>query len=318
MKLQTHIPLQKQNSLINYNSKLLLLGSCFAENISDKFEYFKFQSVSNPFGILFHPKAIETLITKAVNGYEYSEKDVFYHNEQWHCYDAHSKLSNVSKERLLNDLNENLKIANNQICNATHIIITLGTAWVYSLLETENTVANCHKVPQKNFNKSLLSVDAICNALKSMVSAIQSVNKSASIIFTVSPVRHIKDGFIENTHSKAHLITAIHSLLSTQLESRSLHYFPSYEIMLDELRDYRFYKEDMLHPNQTAIQYIWKKFLEVWMASEAFSVMKDVDVVQKGLMHKPFNSKSEAHIKFLQKLEAGKRALELQFPHILF
>ena len=295
-----------------------MLGSCFAENISDKFEYFKFQSVSNPFGILFHPKAIETLITKAVNGYEYSEKDVFYHNEQWHCYDAHSKLSNVSKERLLNDLNENLKIANNQICNATHIIITLGTAWVYSLLETENTVANCHKVPQKNFNKSLLSVDAICNALKSMVSAIQSVNKSASIIFTVSPVRHIKDGFIENTHSKAHLITAIHSLLSTQLESRSLHYFPSYEIMLDELRDYRFYKEDMLHPNQTAIQYIWKKFLEVWMASEAFSVMKDVDVVQKGLMHKPFNSKSEAHIKFLQKLEAGKRALELQFPHILF
>ncbi len=295
-----------------------MLGSCFAENISDKFEYFKFQSVSNPFGILFHPKAIETLITKAVNGYEYSEKDVFYHNEQWHCYDAHSKLSNVSKERLLNDLNENLKIANNQIYNATHIIITLGTAWVYSLLETENTVANCHKVPQKNFNKSLLSVDAICNALKSMVSAIQSVNKSASIIFTVSPVRHIKDGFIENTHSKAHLITAIHSLLSTQLESRSLHYFPSYEIMLDELRDYRFYKEDMLHPNQTAIQYIWKKFLEVWMASEAFSVMKDVDVVQKGLMHKPFNSKSEAHIKFLQKLEAGKRALELQFPHILF
>lgn len=313
MKLQTQIPLQKQHNLIDYNSKLLLLGSCFAENISEKFEYFKFQSVSNPFGILFHPKAIEKFIKNAVNGFEYSEKDVFFHNEQWHCYDAHSKLSNVSKERLLSDLNENLKVANNQICNATHIIITLGTAWVYSLLETENTVANCHKIPQKNFNKSLLSVDAICDAIKNSIEAVQSVNKNASIILTVSPVRHIKDGFIENTQSKAHLITAIH-----QISNHQITYFPSYEIMLDELRDYRFYKEDMLHPNQTAIHYIWEKFQEVWMSSDALLIMKEVEVVQKGLAHKPFNPKSDAHLKFLHLLESKKEALELQFSHILF
>ncbi|PLB17868.1 MAG: GSCFA family protein [Flavobacteriaceae bacterium FS1-H7996/R] len=285
------------------------------ENIGEKLSYFKFQNSINPFGILFHPKAIETFITKAINKTSYSEKDIFFYNEQWHCFDAHSKLSNPSKETLLHNLNEAIKATNKQIHKSTHIIITLGTAWVYRLLESNQLVANCHKVPQKQFAKELLSVEAITKSLETIVNLIRSVNSKASIIFTVSPVRHIKDGFIENTQSKAHLITGIHS---NNQQPTTNNYFPSYEIMMDELRDYRFYVEDMLHPNQTAINYIWEKFQEVWVSSEAIKTMKLVDEVQKGLQHKPFNPDSEAHQKFLLGIKEKQLQLKKEYPHIKF
>lgn len=322
MKLQTQIPLQEQEkgNQIDYNSKLLLLGSCFAENIAEKFQYFKFQSVLNPFGILFHPKAIENLIVNAVKKKKYDANDVFFYNEQWHCYDAHSKLSSTSKKSLLQELNKGLELANKQICESTHIVITLGTSWVYDLVETEKVVANCHKVPQKEFNKRLLSVSEVSKSLEGILNAIHSVNKKASVVFTVSPIRHIKDGFIENTQSKSHLITAVHQFLNKQLniEKPQLFYFPSYEIMLDELRDYRFYNSDMIHPSGTAIEYIWQRFCKVWIGDKSVDTMKQVDEVQKGLAHKPFNPKSEAHLQFLQKLEVKCERLRTQYPHIVF
>ena len=321
MKLQTSISLSKQSkNQIDYHSDVLLLGSCFVENIGKKLNYFKCCSLQNPFGILFHPKAIETLISNTINQKEYSEKDIFFHNEQWHCFDAHSKLSHTSKDHLLNELNSNIKSTNGYLATASHIIITLGTAWAYKHIEIDKAVANCHKVSQKQFNKELFSVEDVFNALKKTVDLIRSVNKTASIIFTVSPVRHLKDGFIENTLSKAHLITAIHQFLNQEssITNHNSHYFPSYEIMLDELRDYRFYAEDMLHPNQTAIDYIWEKFLEVWVSQDALKTMEDVDGIQKGLQHKPFNPSSEAHSKFLQQLESKIIKLQANFPRISF
>lgn len=314
MKLQTQIPLEKQsNNLIDYNSNVLLLGSCFVENIGDKLDYFKFRNTSNPFGVLFHPQAIEALIQKAIEGDLYTEDHLFYHNEQWHCFDAHSCLSNISKLDLLNELNSILEATKKEIKQATHIIITLGTSWAYRLVETHKIVANCHKVSQKKFNKELLSIDDISNALKNILSLIRSVNYDASVIFTVSPIRHIKDGFVENMQSKAHLLSAIHRVVK-----RQSFYFPSYEIMMDELRDYRFYKEDMIHPNETAIEYIWECFQEVWLSNESMKTMDEVDVVQKGLNHKPFNPNSDAHFNFLQKLEVKKTKLQFHFPHISF
>lgn len=321
MKLQTEIKVKKQeHNPIGYDSKLLLLGSCFSENIGTKLSYFKFQSLSNPFGILFHSKAIETVVVKAVRGMEYTEADVFFHNERWHCYDAHSKLSTVSKDALVIALNSNLRLLNKQIKEATHVVITLGTAWVYDLVATNQTVANCHKVPQKHFNKKLLSVTEIVTALKQIIKGIQSVNEDASVIFTVSPVRHIKDGFVENTLSKAHLITAIHQCVNQSPSSHRLQvfYFPAYEIMMDELRDYRFYNADMLHPNETAIEYIWQKFQMVWMDSKTMSLSKTVSEIQKGLAHKPFNEDSDAHKRFLENLNRKQKALQLQFPSLKF
>ncbi|MFI1772070.1 GSCFA domain-containing protein [Thalassobellus citreus] len=313
MNLITKIPISKTNFPIDYSSKILLLGSCFSENIGNKFDYFKFQSVVNPFGILFQPKAVETLVLNAVEEKKYSESDIFFHNEQWHCFDAHSKLSHSSSEKLLNNLNEQIATTNKQIQQSTHVIITLGTSWVYRSVETNAVVANCHKVPQKQFKKELLSVEEVSDSLQSILNLIRSVNYDATVIFTVSPIRHTKDGFVENTQSKSHLLTAIHQVVGNQS-----YYFPSYEIMMDELRDYRFYAEDMIHPNQTAIDYIWEKVKQVWVSTEALKTMEEVDAIQKGLLHKPFNPTSEAHKKFLQKLETKKETLQTQFSHIVF
>jgi len=321
LKLLTQIPLKKQsNNLISYESKIVLLGSCFSENIGDKFEYFKFQSIVNPFGILFHPKAIETLISDAVHKKEYSENDIFFHNEQWHCFDAHSKLSSASKEVLLQNLNTQIESTNKQIHQLTHIIITLGTAWAYRFIETDTIVANCHKIPQKQFSKKILSVQEIVESIENIKRLIKKANPNATLIFTVSPVRHIKDGFVENTQSKSHLITAILQFLNQEplIKNRQSFYFPSYEIMMDELRDYRFYADDMVHPNKKAINYIWEKFQQVWISSEASKTMEAVDEVQKGLNHKPFNPNSEVHKAFLQNLEAKKTQLQIQFPYIQF
>lgn len=316
MIFQTHIPLKKQkNHLINYNSKLLLLGSCFSENIGNKLSYYKFQTQQNPFGILFHPKAIETFITKVINEEKYTESDVFFHNERWHCFDAHSVVSSTSKEELLNTLNTNINSTYQHLKNTSHIIITLGTAWVYREIATDTLVANCHKIPQKKFLKELLTVEEVSESLEAINSLIKSINPETTIIYTVSPVRHIKDGFIENQRSKAHLLSAIHQVVESR---NNTHYFPSYEIMMDELRDYRFYAEDMIHPNQTAIDYIWEKFSEVWFSEETLETMKEVKTIQKGLMHKPFNPNSEAHQLFLKKLQQKKETLLQAFPFMNF
>ena len=304
MQLQTQISLKKETrNAIDYTSKILLLGSCFSENIGDKLSYYKFQTNLNPFGILFHPKAIENLITNAINEKVYTTDDLTFQNERWHCFDAHSNLSTTTKEELLDNLNTAISSTNKQVQEATHIIITLGTSWVYRFIETDTIVANCHKIPQKKFLKELLSVDEITASLAAIIVLLKAINKNIKILFTVSPVRHLKDGFVENTQSKAHLITAIHNILSKDYAF----YFPSYEIMMDELRDYRFYAQDMIHPNNTAIDYIWEKFADTWFSENSKATIKEVEVIQKGISHRPFNEKSEQHQQFLKKLEIKRK-----------
>ena len=216
MNFRTNIALKPESNQIDYNSNLVLIGSCFSENISKKLAYFKFKTFSNPFGILFNPIAIETLICNAINLKEYAEKDIFQLNERWHCFDAHSDLSNSNKKELLSNLNTSIKTTHKKIAEASHLIITLGTAWVYKHIETTSIVGNCHKIPQKQFSKELLSVDEIVASLKNICALIKNTNPEINIIFTVSPVRHLKDGFVENMQSKAHLLTAIHQLIEIQ------------------------------------------------------------------------------------------------------
>ena len=316
MNLQTHIPLSKESRHpIDYNSKLFLLGSCFSENIGNKLEHFKFPSEQNPFGILFHPKAIEKVVTDAVNEKEFTEDDIFLLNERYHSFDAHSQLSNPSKEEMLKNLNHSVQTTKEQIHTSTHVIITLGTAWVYRHIESDAIVANCHKVPQKKFLKELLSVDEITESLESMIALIRDVNPKVNFIITLSPVRHLKDGFMENQQSKAHLISAIHQVVEPR---KRIFYFPSYEIMMDELRDYRFYSEDMIHPNTIAIDYIWEKFSENWISETATHTMNQVDSIQKRLLHKPFNPDSEEHQRFLRKLSQDIEELQQTHPNFSF
>ena len=316
MNFTTKIPILKSNYPIDYSSKIVSLGSCFAVNMAEKFDYFKFQNICNPFGILFHPLAIEKIISKAINLIFFTEEDIFFHNERWHCFDVHSDLSNANKDELLQVLNEFVQTTNKHITEASHIIITYGTSWVYRNKHSEKVVANCHKVPQNQFDKEILSVATIEKSIQKTIELIEKVNPNCSIIFTVSPVRHIKDGFVENQRSKANLISALHSVL--EVSNSKQRYFSSYEIMMDELRDYRFYAEDMLHPSQVAIDYIWERFCEATISENAFPTMEAVQTIQNGLSHRAFNPNSESHFKFLNQLESKIIKLKSEFPFMKF
>ncbi len=315
MNFTTPIPIPKSANPIDYNSKIVLLGSCFSENMGKKFEYFKFQNTVNPFGIIFNPVSIEKLIERVVNQEEFTENDIFFHNERWHCYEVHSDCSRVDKEELLLTLNQILRSTHEQILQTTHLIITYGTSWVYTLKSTKEVVANCHKIPQNLFNKEILSVESIEKSIQSTISLIQKVNPSCNFIFTISPVRHLKDGFVENQRSKAHLITALPSAI---YHLPSATYFPSYEIMMDELRDYRFYAEDMLHPSQVAIDYIWERFSETTISEESHSIMQEVETIQKGLAHRSFNPNSQSHQQFLHQLNQKISQLQEKYYPIQF
>lgn len=315
MNFTTKIPIQKSNLSIDYASKIVLLGSCFAENMGEKFEYFKFQTAINPFGIIFNPVSLSRIIERSVQKNYFTENDIFFHNELWHCFDVHSELSNSDKDAFLESLNDLINSTNKQLNDSTHIIITLGTSWVYRNIETNEIVANCHKVPQKQFTKELLSIETIVQSLESILFHVSILNPNCNFIFTVSPVRHIKDGFVENTLSKAHLIAGIHN---SKLETRNSQYFPAYEIMMDELRDYRFYTEDMLHPNQTAIDYIWIKFFENYISESEFGLMNQICEIQRALKHRPFNPNTANHQNFLASIDTKILKIQEKLPTIQF
>lgn len=315
MQFRTIIPIEKSKNQIDYNSNLLLMGSCFAENIGAKFDYFKFNNVVNPFGIIFNPVSIEKLVERIVHNRKFTESEIFFNNDLWHSYEVHSELSNPDKEVFLNKLNTLLEETCIRICELTHFQITYGTSWIYRNIESDEIVANCHKVAQKQFTKELLSIEIIQNSIQNTVELVKKINPNCQFIFTVSPVRHTKDGFVENTVSKAHLISAIHQSPFTTYNS---HYFPSYEIMMDELRDYRFYSDDMLHPSQTAINYIWERFSQSFIEESSLAIMQEVDSIQKSLLHRPFNSSSESHQKFLSQLNVKIVNLKSKVPTIDF
>lgn len=318
MNFTTKVPLLKSDYPIDYNSKIMSLGSCFAVNMAEKFDYFKYQNTCNPFGILFHPLAIEKLIHFAVSQKQFTENDIFFYNEQWHCYDAHSDLSNANKDELIDNLNAVIASLLMQLSNSSCIIITYGTSWVYRNRASNSIVANCHKVPQKEFVKEILSVDTIANSIKNTIGSIQKINPNCKIILTVSPVRHLKDGVVENQVSKANLISAIYQQLQTDHCKLITEYFPSYEIMMDELRDYRFYAEDMIHPSPMAIDYIWERFAETHISQESISIMEEVTTIQKGLAHRSFNPNSASHKQFIENLNKKIHTLESKFPQIQF
>lgn len=319
MQFRTQIPISKTNNPIDYNSKVISLGSCFAENMAEKFDYFKFQNSTNPFGIIFNPVSIEKIMSRIVKEEFYTEKDVFFYNERWHSYEVHSDLSNSDRQELLETLNKAISETYKHLKEATHIIITYGTSWIYRNIESDEIVANCHKVPQKQFSKELLPVEVIQKSIQNTIDLIQVLNPNINFIFTVSPVRHIKDGFAENQLSKSHLFAVVHEVLKTHNSQLITHnYFPSYEIMMDELRDYRFYTEDMLHPNQVAIDYIWHKFSENYISEESISTMQEVSEIQKSLRHRSFNPESEQHQKFLAKLQQKISSMQEKWTHIKF
>jgi hypothetical protein len=285
--------------------------------MGEKLDYFKFQNTTNPFGIIFNPVSIEKLVERAVNQKKFTEEDIFFHNERFHCYEVHSDLSVTNKQEFLDRLNTNVALTHQKIKEATHIFITYGTSWVYREKNSGLVVANCHKMPQTNFDKHIVSVATIEASIQNTVDTIRQLNANCSFVFTISPVRHIKDGFVENQRSKAHLITALQNLLSAHQLDKAI-YFPAYEILMDELRDYRFYGDDLLHPSTMAIEYIWDRFKEATISISVFPTLVEIDSIQKGLLHKPFNPDSESYQKFQTKLHEKMALVQSKFPLIQF
>ncbi|AWA28772.1 GSCFA domain-containing protein [Flavobacterium magnum] len=314
MQFTTTVPIPESHHKLDYKSCIVSLGSCFAERIGEKLGYYQFHHTVNPFGIIFQPLALAKIIRFAAIRKVFSEADVFHNNDAWHCFDAHSALSSVYRDGLIDNLNASVAQLSRGLEAATHLIVTLGTAWLYKHDQTNEYVANCHKVPQRYFSRELLSAEAVADSLRQIISSVYSINPGCHIIFTVSPVRHIKDGFVENQYSKANLISALHKTLSASEAS----YFPSYEIMMDELRDYRFYAEDMLHPSQAAVNYIWQRFAETHISETAIPIMDKVASIQKGLAHRPFNPDTAQHQLFLEKLQAQIAKMRSRFPHMTF
>ena len=317
MQFFTKVPISASLNPISYQSKIASIGSCFAENMGQKFAFYQFQTTTNPFGIIFNPISIEKIIRRVISKDYFSEKDVFFHNERWHCFEIHSELSHPDKDCFLNNLNEILDSFFEKISTSTHFIITLGTSWVYKTNEDE-FVANCHKVPQNQFSKHLLSTIKISESLQNSIDLVSKINPKCEFIFTISPVRHIKDGFAENQVSKSHLIAAVYDLVQNQNEISNISYFPSYEILIDELRDYRFYSEDLLHPNTTAIDYIWTRYVATNVDKTSILTMNEVEVIQKGLQHRSFNRESLSHQKFLKNLSEKIEKVTQLYPFMTF
>jgi lysophospholipase L1-like esterase len=306
MKLSTPVALQPLDKKIDYHSQLLWLGSCFADNMGSQFAQLGFSQLTNPFGILFQPLALQRLVERALHANYFTQSDLVYYNGLWHCFELHSICSNSDPEAMLEQLKAKLNQLKTKLKQATHIGFTLGTAWVYRHLERDEIVANCHKIPQTQFTKELLSVAEIEAALQKLIESIQALNPNVQLVFTVSPVRHSKDGLVENQRSKAQLMVALHQLL----ETHQAYYFPAYEILLDELRDYRFYADDLLHPSPLSIRYIWDKWLSISTAPETQELIAEVEAVQKSRQHRPFNPDTAEHQAFIEKLD--KKVEELR------
>ena len=310
MQLLTHVPVIPLEPPISYQAKVFSMGSCFAEHMSEKLRYYGFDSDANPFGIIFNALSMQRLVARIVQQQAFTEADIFFHNELWQSYEVHSALSSTEASTYLANLNAQLIATRDCLEKATHCIFTLGTSWVYT--HQGNVVANCHKVPNSQFEKKLLSAEENQIALQKIKDCIHQINPNLQFIFTVSPVRHTKDGFTENHISKGNLLQAIDNVQ----QSTNDYYFPAYEIVMDELRDYRFFAADMIHPNSLAIDYIWERFSTHAIESSCGSIMKEVAEIKRALHHRPQHQNTQAWAQFQHQLEQKIADFKQKYPSI--
>ncbi|RLD60127.1 MAG: GSCFA domain protein [Bacteroidetes bacterium] len=310
---RTNIEIPKTDSKITYNSKIFFIGSCFTENIGDKLFELKFPVEINPFGIQYNPKSVKNSLGFLIDKKLFIQDDIHFANEQWFSFYHHSKFSNSDKEKCLFNINEKIKQASEFLEKTNIIFITFGTAWVYQLRDTKEIVSNCHKLPANKFNRFLLDVDDIYQDYLILIEKLFEINNNLKIVFTISPIRHLKDGAVGNQISKSTLILAVNKLKE---RFDNVEYFPSYEIMMDDLRDYRFYSQDMFHINETAINYIWHKFSDTYFDENTKKLMSRIEKIIRNKNHKPFNPKSEEYKDFLKNNLEKVNQLLKEYPYL--
>ncbi|MCP9750891.1 GSCFA domain-containing protein [Ferruginibacter sp. HRS2-29] len=306
---------------ISHHQQLMLIGSCFTENIGEKLLAHKFNVMQNPNGILFNPVSVAEAIDNYISNKKISEKELFYLNEGFHSWQHHSRFSSPVKETSVEKINTSTEAAHDYLKTAEVLLITLGSAWVYELTEEAQNAkpgavaANNHKAPSAWFHRRLLASEELDGILSGMMSKLHNFNPGLKVIFTISPVRHLREGFVENNRSKATLINSVHKLADS---NGQVDYFPAYELVIDDLRDYRFYAEDMVHPNYAATNYVWEKFVTACIDEPTQQLMKVINEINAARSHKPFNAASEAHRNFLQKNLEKVNSLKEKYPYINF
>lgn len=312
---RTEIEIKSIEAKIDYHSSILLMGSCFSENIFQKFDFYKFNSLYNPFGIIFNPVSILESIERITEKKYYQEHELVYVNDSWVSLDHHGAFSGSDKVHVIKNINENMDKWHISIAKATHIFITLGTAWVYEHKEKNKIVANCHKIPSAEFSKRLLSVKETFEAIQRMSYLLQSANKKVQLVFTISPIRHLRDGFTENQTSKSILFVALQEFLK---ENESIKYFPAYEILMDDLRDYRFYSNDMIHPTVLAIDYVWEKLTHSYIDKACVEIMKEISGLKKAMGHRILNLDSIQSQSFFKNQLHNIEILQQKYPFLSF
>ena len=318
LKFKLTLAAKKSPSPIGYRDQLMLVGSCFSENIGAKLNAHLFKVFENSHGILFNPISVSNALLDCIAQKKYTNADLFQLNEVWNSWNHHSRFSSIHAQEALDKINYSITNAHEFLKTADHIVITLGSAWVYQLNNQSphtagQVVANNHKAPSNWFDKRLMPPNELKDLLNQLINKLLAFNPHLHIVLTISPVRHLREGLVENNRSKAVLIHAVHEVVET---NTSTEYFPAYEYIIDDLRDYRFYAEDLVHPNYAASNYVWEKLVESYMNEDTQNIMKQVAELQLAMQHKPFFAGSTQHQEFLQNCIAKTERLLSLYPYL--
>jgi len=313
MDFRTIVPVQTSDFHLSHADKVVILGSCFAENIGNHLQESGFRVTLNPFGVLYNPASVGMAIQRLWVNQSFREEELVEHEGLFHSFSHHGSFSGVDRNTTLVKINDSFNQAVSSLKDATCLMITFGTAWVYSLPSTDQIVANCHKLPEDSFLRRRLTVEEIEYFYTDLLEILFEAKPDLKVLFTVSPIRHWKDGVHENTLSKSTLHMAIEGLCES---FENVHYFPAYELMMDDLRDYRFYADDMLHPSVVAQRYIWDYFSDTSFSKNTKEVVRQMQQVRKAMLHKPFHPEEEAYKRFAKKNIAAIELLAVNAPDL--
>ncbi len=314
-KFQTIVDIPSFEWETAYEKRNLFMGSCFTENVGNIMETFKYKVDINPFGILYNPMSVASGLKILLENRKFNPNDLIESNGLWHSYYHHGRFSSTDKNECLTSINNRIQSSSEFLRTTDYLFLTFGTAWIYRYNKNGEVVSNCHKIAAKEFTRQRLSVNEIVNEYTNLLTQIWQLNPGLKVVFTVSPIRHWKDGAIENQRSKATLLLAVEQLVNT-FGNEKCAYFPSYEIVMDELRDYRFYAEDMLHLTDVAVQHIWEIFEQALINEESVKISREIKKIINAVRHRPINNKSIEFSKFLTSFQKKISELEQKFPFI--
>jgi hypothetical protein len=308
---------------IHLKNKIFLIGSCFTEHMSARLRSYRFHILENPHGILFNPHSIAVALKHYHAEKEFKANDVFRHNELWQSWDHHGRFASLHADACIALMNSERKLATSFLKQADWMIVTLGSSFIYELNSGPGfthevdfrPVANCHKVPAQHFRHRLMEEREIVEAIQNIIVLARQFHPHLKIIFTISPVRHHREGLVENNRSKGRLHSALATLLETE---KHVYYFPAYELVVDDLRDYRFFAEDLVHPNYFATRYVWEKFSAACIDAESISFMERIKKIQDAMHHRPRQPESAQHLAFISKMKEETKKLSGELPYLDF